>query len=74
MCRTHPGLAEIPAPEYYSGILSKEQTKKVKGAVHILGKICPRSDTDIAHMEYSMDPLKFIPRGIWFWITWIFPC
>ncbi len=31
-----------------------------KGAVHILGKICPRSDPDIGHMEYSMDPLKFI--------------
>ncbi len=37
-----------------------------KGAVHILGKICPRSDPDIAHMEYSMDPLKFISRGKWF--------
>ena len=32
----------------------------VKGAVHILGKICPRSDPDIASMEYSMDPLKFM--------------
>ncbi len=31
-----------------------------KGGVHILGKICPRSDPDIAHIEYSMDPLMFI--------------
>ncbi len=29
-----------------------------KGGVHIRGEICPRSDPDIAHMEYSMDPLK----------------
>ena len=35
-----------------------------KGGVHILAKICPRSDPDIAHMEYSMDPLKFIYKPI----------
>ncbi len=29
-----------------------------KGAVHILGEICPRSDPDIAHMEYCLDSLK----------------
>ncbi len=33
---------------------------QLEGAVHILGKVCPRLDPDIAHMEYSMDPLKFI--------------
>ena len=27
---------------------------------YILGKICPRSDPDIAHMKYSIDPLKLI--------------
>ena len=32
----------------------------LKVSVHILGKICPRSNPDIAHMEYSMEPLKFI--------------
>ncbi len=37
---------------------------KSKGAVHILGKICPRSDPDIAHMEYSMDPLQFIYKPL----------
>ncbi len=31
-----------------------------EGGVHIRGEICPRSDPDIAHMEYSMEPLKFI--------------
>ncbi len=31
-----------------------------QGAVHILAKICPRSDPDIAHMEYSLDPLRLI--------------
>ena len=36
---------------------------KQEGAVHILGKICPRSDPDVAHMEYSMDPLKLFPGG-----------
>ena len=27
----------------------------LKGAVHILGEICPRSDPDIAHVEYCLD-------------------
>ncbi len=66
-------------------------TDVYKGGVHILAKICPRSDPDIAHIKYSMDPLKLhltelsamwcivthyhsIPKGIRFWITWIFPC
>ena len=31
----------------------------IQGTVHILGEICPRSDPDIAHMEYCLDPLKF---------------
>ncbi len=31
-----------------------------KGGVHIMGKICPRSDPDIAHMKYSIDPQKLI--------------
>ncbi len=31
-----------------------------EGAVHILGKFCPKSDPDIAHMEYSIKPLKLI--------------
>ncbi len=31
-----------------------------KGGVHIRGEICPRSDPDIAHMEYSMEPLNVI--------------
>ena len=30
-----------------------------KGAVHILGEICPRPNPDIAHMKYCLDPLKF---------------
>ncbi len=25
-----------------------------------MGEICPRSDPDIAHMKYSIDPLKLI--------------
>ena len=25
-----------------------------------MGKICPRSDLDTAHMKYSIDPPKFI--------------
>ncbi len=29
-----------------------------KGGVHIMGKICPRSDPDIAHMRYYLGPLK----------------
>ena len=35
-----------------------------KGGVHIRGEICPRSEPDIAHMEYSMDPLKFIYKPL----------
>ena len=29
-----------------------------------MGEICPRSDPDIAHMKYSIDPLKLIYRPI----------
>ena len=29
-----------------------------KGAVHILGEICPRSDPDISHMRDYLEPLK----------------
>ncbi len=44
--------------------LQLEVDSVLKGAVHILGKICPRSDPDVAHMEYSMDPLKFIYKPL----------
>ncbi len=52
-----------------------------KGGVHILGEICPRSDPDIAHRGYYLDPLKLIyktyshnvPLGMAFGITLIFP-
>ncbi len=30
-----------------------------KGAVHILGEICPRSNPDIVHMGYFLVPIKF---------------
>ncbi len=29
-----------------------------------MGEICPRSDPDIAHMKYSIDPLKLIYTGL----------
>ncbi len=29
----------------------------LKGGVHIMGEICPRSDPDIAHMRYYLGPL-----------------
>ncbi len=35
-----------------------------KGAVHILGEICPRSDPDIAHMKYYLDPIKLIYKTL----------
>ncbi len=35
-----------------------------KGAVHIMGEICPRSDPDIAHMGYCLDPIKFVYRTL----------
>ncbi len=43
------------------------------------GEICPRSDPDIAHMGYYLDPLKLtyshnVPLGMGFGITFIFPC
>ncbi len=34
-----------------------------KGGGHIWGKICSRSDPDIAHMKYSIDPLKLMYKG-----------
>ncbi len=41
----------------------KKQTNihtKNQGGVHILGVNCPRSDPDIAHMGYYIDPRKLI--------------
>ena len=32
----------------------------IKGGVHIWGEICPRSDPDISHLGYYLDPKKFI--------------
>ena len=40
--------------------LTKKKLISCKGAVHILGKICPRSNPDITHKEYSMEPLNVI--------------
>ncbi len=37
---------------------------KWKGGVHIWGEICPRSDPDIAHMGYYLDPIKFIYKTL----------
>ncbi len=34
-----------------------------KGAVHILGEICPRSDPDIADMRYYLGPLQLCKYG-----------
>ncbi len=31
-----------------------------------MGEICPRSDPDIAHMKYSIDPLKLIYRPYYY--------
>ena len=45
---------------YFCAILFARTSVKHKGGVHILGEICPRSDQDIAPMEYYLDPLKFI--------------
>ncbi len=36
--------------------------QNLKGAVHILGEICPRSDPDIAHMGYYPDPINSTPQ------------
>ncbi len=37
-----------------------------KGGVHIMGEICARSDPDIAHMGYYLDPLQLtIYHWIW---------
>ena len=35
-----------------------------QGGVHILGEICPRSDPDIAHMGYYLDPIKLLYRTL----------
>ena len=38
----------------------------MKGAVHILGEICPRSDADIAYMGYYLEHFYHIKGyGIW---------
>ena len=29
-----------------------------------MGEICPRSDPDIAHMGYYLDPIKFIYKTL----------
>ena len=39
-------------------------TQNLEGAVNILGKICPRLDLDLAHMEYSRDPLELIYKPL----------
>ena len=36
----------------------------LQGGVHIMGEICPRSNPDIAHVKYSIDPLKLIYRSL----------
>ncbi len=47
----------------------------VKGAVHILGKICPGSDPDIADMIYYLGPFKFSQCTIGYeiWDNFNFP-
>ncbi len=48
----------------YMSVISRLKYHKRKGGVHIMGEICPRSDPDIAHMKYSIDPLKLIYRPL----------
>ncbi len=47
-------------------ILWRSKNSNNKGGVHILGGICLRSDSDIAHMGYYLDPLKFIYKTLLF--------
>ena len=43
--------------------LFSKQPVIIKGAVHILGEICPRSNPDIAHMGYYLDPTRGPHQG-----------
>ncbi len=43
----------------------------VKGAVHILGENCPRSDTDIAHMGQYLGPNKYMDVSFFIFVYYI---
>ncbi len=57
MFLTRDGHSGITGP--WTCVLDPEMLDSgPKGGVHIMGEICPRSDPDIAHMGYYLDPLQ----------------
>ncbi len=58
MSNSHPTSAVKAIKSVLAVSVGALIAEMFEGGVHIVGEICPRSDPDIDHMRYYLDPLK----------------